>query len=130
MKRDARVYLEKVNLAAGEIADFIAGTDFDGYLTNSLLQSAVERNLTVVGAALASLKEIFPELAERIPNAQRAMDLRNHLICEYYKIDQSAVWDTVMRQLPELRQTAQSVLAELDCEATASDPRLIYSHKD
>ncbi len=130
MKRDARVYLEEVNLAAGEIADFIAGTDFDGYLTNSLLQSAVERNLTVVGAALASLKEIFPELAERIPNAQRAMDLRNHLISGYYKIDQSAVWDTVMRQLPELRQTAQSVLAELDCEATASDPRLIYSHKD
>ena len=80
MKRDARVYLEEVNLAAGEIADFIAGTDFDGYLTNSLLQSAVERNLTVVGAALASLKEIFPELAERIPNAQRAVDLRNHLI--------------------------------------------------
>ncbi len=43
MKRDSRVCLQDVIRSAEVIADYVAGTDFDGYLSNSLLQDGVER---------------------------------------------------------------------------------------
>lgn len=52
MKRDFRLYLADVDRAAGDIADFIAGADLDGYLGHRMMQKAVERNPEIVGEGM------------------------------------------------------------------------------
>ena len=122
MKRDPRVYLEEAQIAAGEIMDFVKGTDLDGFLTSDLLQGAVERQLTTFGAALAGLEENSPELAERIPDLKEAVRRGNLLICEYDSTDPVKIWKIALAALPEQRRVVLSVLCELNREDAAPAP--------
>ena len=124
MKRDARVYLEDVANVAGEIEDFVSGTDLDGYLGNRMMQRAVERNLSIIGEALNNLRKVSPETAERLPKVKGTVGLRNVLVHVYHKVDQERLWNVALPAVPELRRAAQSVLAELDRELPTPDRHL------
>ncbi len=58
--QDARKYLWDAKHAAERIARFIAGRDFDGYLADELLRSAVERQFEIMGEALGVLRRADP----------------------------------------------------------------------
>ena len=122
MKRDPRVCLEEAQQAAGKIMDYVEGIDLDGFLTSDLLQGAVERQLTTLGAALAGLEENSPELAERIPDLAEAVRRGNLLLREYDSTDPVKIWNVALPALPEQRRVALSVLSELNREAATPEP--------
>ena len=124
MKRDARVYLADVESMAGEVEDFVSGTDLEGYLDNRMMQRAVERNLSLVGEALNKLRKVSPETAKRLPKVKGTVGLRNVLVHVYHKVDQERLWNVALPALSELRRAAQSLLVELDREIPMPDRRL------
>jgi uncharacterized protein with HEPN domain len=67
MSRDPRAYLWDVSTAAALIEEFCTGRDLQAFQRDALFRSAVERQLMIVGEALARLAKADPGLAEQIP---------------------------------------------------------------
>ena len=74
----------------------------------------------VEAVGITRLSRDAPETAARIPERGQAIGLRNYLAHEYDSIDLMTVWDTAVRDLPELRQTAGKLLSELESAAAAA----------
>jgi uncharacterized protein with HEPN domain len=81
---------------------FAFGRSFDEYLADDMPSSAIERQLEIVGEALAALRRFDPSLAARIPDLQRAVGFRNILIHGYASVDHQVVWEVVQLHLPKL----------------------------
>ena len=67
----------------------------------SCMQSAVERQLEVIGEAASRLSEGFVRLNVELPIKQ-AKGLRNVLSHEYFRVNHDRVWNVVVNRLPEL----------------------------
>jgi uncharacterized protein with HEPN domain len=109
--RDRRSELADV-LTAGElVATFVAGRTFQDYKDHQLLSSAVERQLEIVGEALNRALRDDPALESAIPDAKRAVGLRNILAHGYDRVSDALVWSVVTESLPKL---VSDVVALLD----------------
>jgi len=89
-------------MAIDLIENFMADTpDFDFYQKDLKTQSAIERQLAIIGEALNKLKQIESKLS--IKNDKQIIGFRNRLIHAYDNIDNTIVWVIVKRHLPELK---------------------------
>jgi uncharacterized protein with HEPN domain len=78
-----------------------------------MLRSAVERQLGIIGEALAQLARTHHNIAARIPELRRVVGFRNVLIHGYDRIDDAAVWRVIEGDLPLLRTRVATLLTEL-----------------
>ena len=99
---------------ARSIERFRHGLDLDGFRTDELVRSGVERKLEIVGEALNRLGREDPELAARIPDIARIVGFRNVLAHGYEIVDDEVVWDAATTDLPALATCVEALLAELD----------------
>lgn len=113
MRPDPRILLTDADQAAADITDFVEGMDREAYLGDIRTQAAVERKFEIIGEALNSLHQNYPEIAERIPPLRQVVDFRNLLIHGYSVVIPDRVWDYAENYLPELRRMVQALLAEL-----------------
>ena len=113
MHPDPRVLLADVEQAGEAIECFTEGMDQAAYVSDFRTQAAVERKFEIIGEALNLLSKSNPELAERVPRIRKIIDFRNLLIHGYSSVIPKRVWDYTKNHLPQLRQTAQTLLAEL-----------------
>jgi uncharacterized protein with HEPN domain len=92
-------------------------TRFD---TDELLQSAVLHWIEIIGEAARGIsdkvRDAHPEVPWRV-----ITDMRNRVTHGYFDIDLDVVWNTVARDLPELRRSVTQIRADLDSEAEVSD---------
>ena len=107
MRIESKKYLYDVARAAKLALGFIAGKSFADYSADPMLRSAVERQLEIVGEALAQLARTDPPAASQIGEYQRIIAFRNILIHGYAEIDHRVVWNVLELKLPVvLRQTS------------------------
>jgi len=66
MKLETKKYLCDIARAAAAAAGFVKGKTFADYTSDVMLRSAVERQLEIVGEALAQLARIDPTTASQI----------------------------------------------------------------
>ncbi len=95
--------------AADRIADYLNGTDRDGFLSNRMLQDAVIRNLEIIGEACVNLA---PELRDAHPEVpwQKASGIRNRLVHGYFDVDLGIVWQTAVDSLPPFAAQVRAIL--------------------
>jgi uncharacterized protein with HEPN domain len=98
--------LHAARLAVG----FLGGKSVDEYLIDVLLRSAVERQVEIVGEACRRALEDTPELRARLPEAAKAIAMRNRLAHGYDSVDDTLVFHTVVSSLPPLVQALQREL--------------------
>lgn len=82
-------------------------SDFNSYQTDLKTQSAVERQLSIIGEALNQLRKI--ELDLNIENDKQIIGFRNRLVHAYDSIDNSIVWVIINRHLTKLKEEIQSL---------------------
>lgn len=111
MRLESKKYLYDIARAATLATEFVAGKSFADYASSPLLRSAVERQLEIVGEALAQLARTDPAVASRISEYQRIIAFRNILIHGYADIDQRIVWNVLELKLPLVRREAAALLA-------------------
>ena len=75
------------------------------------LQSAVERQLEIIGEAAGHLSEKFLEPNSGIP-VRQAKALRNVLSHEYFEVNHDRVWNVVVNRVPELMSAVARYIAE------------------
>jgi uncharacterized protein with HEPN domain len=113
MARDSRAFLWDIRTAADAIAEFSRDRTFDGYLSDLMLRSAVERQFEIIGEALGQLARLDPGLAGRVPDLPQVVAFRNLLIHGYASVDHRTVWRAIEEDLPRLRELVARLLAEL-----------------
>ncbi len=74
-------------------------------------RSATERQLEIIGEALNQARRSAPELADQLPGIGAWVGLRNVLIHVYSRINHRLVWQTATREVPELIETLERILA-------------------
>jgi len=105
----ASKYLFDIQSAISLIELFMQGVDsFDQYCKDIKTQSAVERQLAIIGEAAGKLKQ---ENSDFTPsNAKKMIDFRNRLIHSYDNIDCSIVWVIIKRHIPLLKKEIENLL--------------------
>jgi uncharacterized protein with HEPN domain len=84
------------------IEEFIVDDkDFTLYDNDRKTQSAVERQLAIIGEALNQFKKLEPEV--KIENDKQIISFRNRLVHAYDSLDNSMIWVIISRHLTPLK---------------------------
>ena len=112
MKKD-RAYLQHVREAAEHIGKFIQAMAKDEFLKDVLVQSAVIRQLEVIGEAVKNLSGVLKREYQEIPWSDIA-GLRDKLIHGYFGVDLELVWKISTKDIPELKDQISKILVEIN----------------
>ena len=107
MHKDA-AFLEHILDAIIAIDKFTFGFDLERFKNDDLVHSAVIRQFEIIGEASMNLSDKAQESIE-VP-WRDIVDMRNKLIHDYTMINYSIVWDTIVRDIPKLRERTQEIL--------------------
>jgi uncharacterized protein with HEPN domain len=95
-------YLSDILQAIELIESFTSEmSTFAAYVSDLKTQSAVERQLGIIGEAINKFEKIFPEI--NLDNARKIVGLRNRLIHTYDSIDSSIIWAIIKKHLAPLK---------------------------
>jgi len=122
MTKPAKKRLHDAVVACKKISEFTDGVDFRAYDESELLQSAVERQLEMIGEALGLAARIDSTLVDRIQELPRIIALRNRVIHGYDTVDNQIIWDVVTVKVPELTKRLQDVLQGNDGGFAGKNP--------
>ncbi|SKC11040.1 HepT-like ribonuclease domain-containing protein [Dyadobacter psychrophilus] len=101
MIRDDRVYIRDIIESIEIINDYVTGKSERDFEESNLLQDAVYRRFEIIGEAAAKVSEACKDAPPEIE--WRLMKLmRNKLIHEYFGISATAVFATIIEDLPPL----------------------------
>jgi uncharacterized protein with HEPN domain len=106
--KDAAVFLRHIQDAIARIEAYTAGGQ-GAFLSDSMVQDAVIRNLEVIGEAVKNLPSDLRQQHPKIP-WRSITALRNVLIHEYFGVDLEIVWRVVERRLPALKHNVALML--------------------
>lgn len=95
-------YLADILQAIDLIESFTSDiSDYDDYISDLKTQSAVERQLGIIGEALNKFEKIFPDSA--LVNARKITGFRNRLIHAYDTVDPSIIWAIIKKHIDPLK---------------------------
>jgi uncharacterized protein with HEPN domain len=102
-------YLSDILMAIELIEEFIVDDkDFTLYDQDRKTQSAVERQLAIIGEALNQLKKLEPEI--EIQNDKQIISFRNRLVHAYDSLDNSMIWAIISKHLSPLKIEIQKLM--------------------
>ncbi|MCZ7358265.1 MAG: DUF86 domain-containing protein [Candidatus Methanoperedens sp.] len=103
MKKDDIVYLRHILDAISRIEEYTIDLDYDDFMDNNLVQDGVVRQIEIVGEAT---KRVSTEMREKYPDIpwRKMAGMRDKLVHDYLGVDLDAVWDTVRKDIPELKK--------------------------
>lgn len=101
--KDDRIFLNHILSAIAAIEDFMKGVSQDDFMANKEKQSAVERQLEIIGEAAKSLSDGLKDAHAEMP-WQDITGMRNNLIHEYFGVDAKITWDTVKNDIMFLKK--------------------------
>ena len=102
MTDQGRKYLSDIIKAINLIESFVSDiSDYNDYINDLKTQSAVERQLGIIGEAVNKFEKIFPESI--LINASKIVGLRNRLIHTYDSVDSSIIWAIIKKYLNPLK---------------------------
>ena len=109
MTEKSKKYLSDILMAIELINEFIADDiDFNMYEKDRKTQSAVERQLLIIGEALNKFKKLEPQI--NIENDKQIVNFRNRLVHAYDSLDNSIIWAIVKRHLKPLQSEIQNLI--------------------
>ena len=103
MTDQSKKYLSDILRAIELIEQFTSTTaNFEDYSSDLKTQSAVERQLGIIGEAVGKFDKLVPE--STLENARKIVGFRNRLIHTYDAVDSSMIWAIVKRHLALLKE--------------------------
>ena len=109
MTEQGKKYLSDILSAIELVNQFSASTvTYSDYLTDLKTQSAIERQLSIIGEAVNKFDKLYPDLS--LENARKIVGFRNRLIHAYDAVDPSMIWAIIHKHLPLLKDEVLSKL--------------------
>jgi len=112
MNEKALKCLYDIKFAIEEIDSFFIGKEkrFEEYSNNILLKRAIERDMEIIGEAMARILKEIPDI--EIDNARRIIGLRNQIIHGYDTVSDENIWGIIMIHLPKLKIEIDLLISE------------------
>jgi len=102
-------YLFDIQSSILLIESFLRDIDtFNDYQNDLKTQSAVERQLAIIGEVVNKLKQ--EDSSYTLTHAKQIIDFRNRLIHSYDNIDSSIVWVILKKHLPVLKVEVENFI--------------------
>ncbi|HLD57308.1 MAG TPA: DUF86 domain-containing protein [archaeon] len=115
MNKDPLVFLNHITESIGKIESFSNNLSKQEFLKDELRQSAIIRQLEVIGEAVKNLPIDFINRYPSVPWGNIA-GLRNKLIHHYFGVDLNLTFDVVKTKIPELKTEIKKILSEFESE--------------
>lgn len=109
MHKDDIVYLEHILDRANKIIQFTQGMTESDFLDDEKTQSAVIRELEVIGEATKRISDNYKNSHTEIP-WKLMSGMRDVLIHDYEGVDPYTVWDTIQQNIPILIEQIKKLL--------------------
>ncbi len=109
MNKDSIVFLKHIIESIEKIESFSAGLSKNQFLKDELRQSAIIRQLEIIGEAVKNLPIDFINRYPSVPWSDIA-GMRDKLIHHYFGVDFNTIWDIVTKDLAPLKSSIQRIL--------------------
>ncbi len=106
-------YLWDMREAARLIANFLQGATYAIFISDEMMQSAVERQLEIIGEAARQVTREFQQAHPEIP-WRSIIGLRNILIHQYGEVKLDRVWSIAFSSIPELVGLLDPLIPPID----------------
>lgn len=107
--KNNKVYLEHIIDAINNIEKFIGNMDKGKFIHNTLVNSAVMRQLEIIGEAVKHLPAEFRKKHKDILWKDIA-GLRDKLIHDYFGVDVELVWTICKKEIPDFKEKIIKIL--------------------
>jgi len=112
MKND-NVYLKHILDAISDIGKFMQGVSEEEFFKNREKQYAVLRALEIIGEATKNLSSELKAKSSEV-DWKNIAGMRDKLIHAYFGVNLPLVWETVKKDLPQLKKQIQKILKNLN----------------
>jgi len=109
MNKEPLTFIKHVLESIDRIETFLRNTSKSKFLADELLQSAIIRQIEIIGEAVKNLPLNFTKKYSNIPWKGIA-GMRDKLIHNYFGIDLDTVWDIIKNEIPELKKNLKDIL--------------------
>ena len=108
MGKTDQLYLNDMLDAIGKIERFTKGMNREEFLNDELVQSAVIRQLEIVGEAANQVSSDLREEFDEVPWGE-IIGTRNKLIHDYSGVDLVLVWNIVEKEIDGLKNSIKVI---------------------
>ena len=108
MKRDIGLFIEDILNSIKNIEDFTKELNQEKFSEDKLRQSAVIRQLEIIGEAVKNIPSAFKEKYPNIPWKDIA-GFRDVLSHAYFGVSMDRVWNIIEKDLPKLKKEIEKI---------------------
>ncbi|MCK5283374.1 MAG: DUF86 domain-containing protein [Nanoarchaeota archaeon] len=107
--KDELVYLKHIMECIGRIESFMKGITKSKFLKDELIQSAVIRQIEVIGEAVKNLPLNFTSKYTAVPWKEIA-GTRDKMVHHYFGVDLEFIFDIVKKDIPKLKKQIREIM--------------------
>ena len=108
MKKEPLTFVEHILESINRVESFLKNISKSRFLVDELLQSAVIRQIEIIGEAVKNLPLNFTKKYSNIPWKGIA-GMRDKIIHHYFGLDLGTIWDIVKEDIPELKKQIKKI---------------------
>ena len=112
MKRDLTLFLNDINDSIKNIEFFSQNLLKEEFMKSRLNQSAIVRELEIIGEAVKNIPEEFRNKYPEI-KWNNIAGFRDIIIHSYFKVDLEKVWNVIKKDLPDLKKKMERIRGNL-----------------
>ena len=109
MTRNYKLFLEDIINSIINIEEFIKGSSFESFSKDKKTQSAVIRELEIIGEASKNMPRDVRDTFHEVPWSDMSR-MRDKLIHGYFIVNLEILWKTVKERIPEIKPKIEKLL--------------------
>jgi uncharacterized protein with HEPN domain len=108
MVKNNDIFLEHILESINAIQKYCKGVKKEDFSKNQQLQDSVIRRIEIIGEAVKKISEDLKKKNKSI-EWQKIAGMRDVLIHDYFGVDVNLVWNTVKKDLPNLKKSIKEI---------------------
>ena len=109
MTKDPAIFLNHILESISNIEEFSKDLSKEQLLKDKKTQSAIIRQIEIIGEAVKNLPKSFTSKNPQVEWASIART-RDKLIHHYFGVNLETIWDIIWNELPKLRKDIQEII--------------------